>query len=83
VASEEAAEAVEEEEPHPREIMDPDPINRPWREWTPYNKLEGEGDEHDVELQKKKEAYITTSIEIASAAIVDKLGTLTGFNRGV
>ena len=82
-AAEEAAVAVEEEEPRPREILDPDPVNRPWKEWTPYNKLEGEGDEHDVELQKKKEAYITTSIEIASAAIVDKLGTLTGLNRGV
>jgi hypothetical protein len=70
-AAEESAEAeagaVEEEEPRPKEIMDPDLVNRPWVEWTPP--VEGEGEEADAERQKQKDSYITTSMEIESAII--------------
>jgi len=60
---------VEEEEPRPKEIQDPDTVNRPWVEYTPI--VEGEGEEAEVERQKLKDAYITTSMHIDSMVIVD------------
>jgi len=63
------SQAVEEEEPRPKEIQDPDTVNRPWVEYTPI--VEGEGEEAEVERQKLKDAYVTTSMHIDSMVIVD------------
>jgi hypothetical protein len=70
VAAEAEAEAEEEKaEPRPKEIMDPDLVNRPWVEWTPACKIEGVTEEAEAERQKLREHYTTTSMEIDGTRI--------------
>ena len=63
----EAAEEEEPAEPRPREIVDPDPVNRPWVEWAPAEPEEGQE-------QKKDEKVKLTSEEIEGFLIKDVEG---------